>query len=261
MNTYLLLWNPENWDWTTLEQDIEQVNLTGRCFQTWSCGNTKSIQAGDRVFLLKVGTDPKGIIAAGFATSMPYTEEHWREKDKNALYIGVDFDVLLNPGKEPILTLDNLNTGNLTAQNWTPRLSGTSINSGLADELEAVWFDFLTNRKADNGAQKTYMEGMPNQIAVTIYERNPHARKKCLEHYGYSCAVCDFNFEKTYGQTGKDVIHVHHLTQVAAIGQAYQIDPIKDLRPVCPNCHSIIHKQKIPLTIEDVKQLIEENKH
>lgn len=65
MNTYLFLWNPKKWSWTTLEQDIEEVDLTGRCSQRWSCGNTKSIQPGDRIFLLKVGTEPKGIIAAG----------------------------------------------------------------------------------------------------------------------------------------------------------------------------------------------------
>jgi len=259
MKTYLLLWNQERWDWETLEQNIEEVKLTGRSYQTWSCGNTKSIQDGDRVFLLKVGTEPKGIIASGFATSTPYTGEHWMNKNKTAHYINVNFDVLLNPGKEPILTHDILNSGNLSKQNWTPRSSGTSINSRLTEELEALWFKLFTNRTTVNGVQNIYMEGIPNQIAITIYERNPYARKKCLENHGYNCAVCGFNFKKTYGQIGKDFIHVHHLTQIATIGQAYQIDPIKDLRPVCPNCHSIIHKQKNPLTIEYVKQQIKEN--
>lgn len=267
MKTYLLLWNPENWDWKTLEQDIEQVNLTGSYSDEWSCGNTKSIEKGDRVFLLKLGTEPKGIIASGYAISTSYTGAHWSIKDKTTNYIRVDFEVLLHPDKEPILTLDKLNSENLATQNWPPRSSGTSINSGLADELEAVWFKFLTTQKirnnpftqGDNGAQKTHTEGMPNQVTVTTYERNPHARKECLEHYGYNCAVCGFNFEKTYGQIGKEFIHVHHLTQIATVGQAYQIDPIKDLRPVCPNCHAIIHKQKDPLTIEDVKELIEKN--
>jgi 5-methylcytosine-specific restriction protein A len=82
MNTYLFLWNPKKWTWTTLEQDIEQVDLTGRCSQRWSCGNTKSIQPGDRIFLLKVGTEPKGIIAAGFATSTPFYENIGAEKIK-----------------------------------------------------------------------------------------------------------------------------------------------------------------------------------
>jgi len=267
MKTYLLLWNPEKWDWKTLEQDIRQVDLTGRCSQSWSCGNTKSIQAGDRVFLLKVRTEPKGIIASGFATSIPYTGAHWEIKDKNALHIGVEFDVLLNPDKEPILMLDRLNAGNLATQNWTPQSSGTSIDPALVDELEALWFEFLTTEKirynpfasANNGIPKTHLEGMPNQTLVTTYERNPHARNECLKHHGYSCAVCGFNFEKTYGAIGKDFIHVHHLTQIATVGKVHKTNPITDLRPVCSNCHSIIHRQKTPLTIEEVEQLIDTN--
>jgi hypothetical protein len=51
--------------------------------------------------------------------------------------------VLLNPDKEPILTLDILKTGNLAAQTWTPQASGISIRPELVDELEGVWLDFL----------------------------------------------------------------------------------------------------------------------
>lgn len=267
MNTFLFLWNPKKWTWTTLEQDIEHVDSTGRCSQRWSCRNTKSIQAGDRIFLLKVGTERKGIIGAGFATSTPFLEKHWGKENKEALYTDVDFEVLLNPDKEPILTIDILKEGNLAQQNWQPRAAGISVRQELVDELEAVWFDFLITQKirhnpfvpTNDHNHKTYKEGTPNQISVTKYERNPFARKKCLEYYGYTCVACNFNFEETYGQIGKDFIHVHHLAQVATIGQTYEIDPIKDLRPVCPNCHSIIHRQKTPLTIDEVKMLIKQN--
>ena len=91
---------------------------------------------------------------------------------------------------------------------------------------------------------------------MELDERNPHARKKCIEHYGLSCVVCDFNFEKVYGQIGKEFIHVHHLTQVATIKQEYKVNPIQDLRPVCPNCHSMLHKQNPPLTIDELKDII-----
>ena len=267
MNTYLFLWNPKKWSWTTLEQDIQQVELTGRCYQRWSCGNTKSIQAGDRVFLLKVGAELKGIIGAGFATSTPFLEQHWGTKNKEALYTDVEFEVLLNPEIEPILTVDILKTGSLSKQNWKPMASGISVKPDLVDELEAVWFNFLTTKKirhnpfipAVNNTLKTYTEGTPTQISVTKYERNPFARKKCLEYYGYTCVVCDFNFEKTYGQIGKGFIHVHHLIQVATVGKRFSVDPIKDLRPVCPNCHSIIHRNKIPLAIDVVKKIINQN--
>ena len=268
-NTFLFVWNPKRWTWETLEQDIEQVDLTGKCTQRWSCGNTKSIQPGDRIFLVKVGTEPKGIVGEGFSTTEPFPERHWSGENKEAFYIDIDFEVLLNPDKEPILTIDILNTGNLSQQSWTPQASGISIRPELVDELEAVWFDFLTTQKIRhnpfvpeaNQSKKTYTEGKPNQVTLTKYERSPFARKKCIEHFGLSCVVCGFNFEKTYGQIGKDFIHVHHLRQVANVGKTYEVDPIKDLRPVCPNCHSIIHKHKTALSIDEINELLKQNKN
>lgn len=229
-----------------------------------SCGKTKSIKPGDRVFLIKIGVEPKGIIGAGFATTTPFLDKHWSGEDKEALYIDIDFEVILNSEKEPILKLDILNLGELERQNWTPQASGITIRPELVDELEAIWFDFLTTQKIRHNPfipldeiQKTYIEGTPNQITLTRYERNPYARRECLEHYGYSCIVCGFNFEETYGEIGKGFIHVHHLNQISSTKKSHKTDPIKDLCPVCPNCHSIIHKDKLePLSIEKIQEYI-----
>ena len=62
------------------------------------------------------------------------------------------------------------------------------------------------------------------------------ARRKCLEHYGFTCAVCDFDFAGVYGAIAKKFIHVHHKIPLSEIGKEYVVDPIKDLIPVCPNC-------------------------
>ena len=67
--------------------------------------------------------------------------------------------------------------------------------------------------ETEKDEQKVYTEGTPNQVLVTKYERNPFARKTCIDHYGLSCSVCEFNFENEYGELGKDFIHVHHLRQ------------------------------------------------
>lgn len=264
MNTYLFVWNPKRWAWDTLEDDIEEVNETGNCPESWSCGVNKSIKKGDRAFLIRVGAVPKGIMGAGFVTSDPFVDRHWSGENREAFYVDIEFETLLNPDKEPILTLDFLKTGDLSAQNWTPQASGISIRPDLVDELEALWFDFLTTQNIrynpfilqQDQFQKTYIEGTPNQITQTKYERNPFARKACVEHYGFSCAVCDFNFEQVYGNLGKNFIHVHHLIQVAKIGKKHTVNPIKDLRPVCPNCHAMLHKRKEGISIEELKSLI-----
>lgn len=99
-------------------------------------------------------------------------------------------------------------------------------------------------------------EGIKRTVIVNSYERNSKARQLCVKHWKAICAVCSFDFEKTYGEIGKGFIHVHHLTPVSQIGKAYQVDPINDLIPVCPNCHSMLHKQEPPLTIDELKTLM-----
>ena len=99
-------------------------------------------------------------------------------------------------------------------------------------------------------------EGAVSQIIVSRYERKGRARTECIEHYGCRCAVCGFDFEKVYGPIGRDKIHVHHLIPLSEIQREYRIDSVRDLRPVCPNCHLIIHSRKEPFTIDEVRGMI-----
>lgn len=96
-------------------------------------------------------------------------------------------------------------------------------------------------------------EGIKRTVTVNSYERNSKARQLCVKHWKAICAVCSFDFERTYGEIGKGFIHVHHLTPVSKIGKSYQVDPIHDLIPVCPNCHSMLHRQEPPWTIDELK--------
>lgn len=105
---------------------------------------------------------------------------------------------------------------------------------------------------------QSFVEGNKIQLTVNIYERDRDARNACLDYYGLSCIICKFNFEKKYGEIGKGFIHVHHLKPLSEIGVDYKVDPIKDLRPVCPNCHSMIHLNKKARSIEDIQAKIVE---
>src|SRR5450755_3254904 len=86
-----------------------------------------------------------------------------------------------------------------------------------------------------------YFEGASVSVAVNAYERNPKARAACLRHRGLSCAVCGFNFMQRYGKAAETIIHVHHIIPLHTIRETYAVNPIEDLRPVCPNCHAVIH--------------------
>jgi 5-methylcytosine-specific restriction enzyme A len=111
----------------------------------------------------------------------------------------------------------------------------------------------------DENIDKNLFEGAKTQIFVNSYERNRIARERCIKHYGTKCVICGFDFEERYGEVGRDVIHVHHLKPLHEIGETYRVDPLEDLRPVCPNCHVIIHRRNPPHSIDEVKDMIKEN--
>jgi hypothetical protein len=98
-----------------------------------------------------------------------------------------------------------------------------------------------------------FIEGAKTTISVNRYERNPAARLKCLRHHGYRCKICDWSGLGTYGVEAARLIHVHHLRALGEIGASYQLDPIRDLCPVCPNCHAFIHLFTPVLSIEEAK--------
>ncbi len=101
-----------------------------------------------------------------------------------------------------------------------------------------------------------FYEGAVKSIKVNAFERDQKARNICIEHYGAKCEVCGMTFESRYGEVGKGFIHVHHLKPLSEIGAEYKVDPINDLRPVCPNCHAMLHMRKPPYSIDEVKDMI-----
>lgn len=107
-------------------------------------------------------------------------------------------------------------------------------------------------------------EGLKKPVLVNKYERSSIARAKCLEARGnkYICEICEFDFQQTYGELGKDFIHVHHITPIHTIGQSYKIDYVNDLIPVCPNCHAMLHRKVngIFYSISALKELIKQIK-
>jgi 5-methylcytosine-specific restriction enzyme A len=110
---------------------------------------------------------------------------------------------------------------------------------------------FRLSEELDTSAR--YPEGAKQRITINAYERNAEARQRCIAHHGCRCAVCGFDFQEVYGALGTGFIHVHHLIPLSAVDERYAVDPIVDLRPVCPNCHAMLHRQTPPLTIEELR--------
>jgi len=121
MKAYLFGWNPIKFKWEDIDDDIQKLASGEKFEENWSVASHKTIQPGDRAYVVRVGVEPKGIFASGIVSSEPYVAFR---KGRHYFRINITFDVLLNPNKEQILILDILKTGNLAAQTWTPQASG-----------------------------------------------------------------------------------------------------------------------------------------
>ena len=99
-------------------------------------------------------------------------------------------------------------------------------------------------------------EGAVQRVEVNRYERSRLNRAACIAARGTTCVVCDFDFEQVYGPLGSNFIHVHHVTPVSKLGPGYRVDPIKDLVPVCPNCHAMLHRKDPPLSVSDLRRRV-----
>jgi hypothetical protein len=108
-------------------------------------------------------------------------------------------------------------------------------------------------------SEGTLIEGAAMQVTVNAYERSPAARRLCIEHYGCRCVVCGFDFAATYGEIGTGFIQVHHVVPLAEIGEEYEVDPVRDLRPLCPNCHAMIHRVRPPLAVAQLQSMIRQH--
>lgn len=157
-------------------------------------------------------------------------------------------------GKQKFLLALQSTEGHVTYYNSLGKGKRKSISKLLEEVKDKYKIDnnFLSIFPDEIDKDEHY-EGQRIRVLINHYERDIDARNVCIEHYGLSCSVCGLNFEDVYGELGIGFIHVHHLIEISTIGVAYKVDPINDLRPVCPNCHAMLHRKKPAYTIQELK--------
>ncbi|HET9679759.1 MAG TPA: DUF3883 domain-containing protein [Gammaproteobacteria bacterium] len=145
MATYLLKWDPTKWDWHNIAELAQAVNMGVPVSKPWSCGMARRITAGDRVFLIRQGREPRGMVASGHVTRGSYEAPHLEAQDsgrskKGAMFVDIRFDVLTEPRREALLPRSRLNESIFSSFVWDIQASGVQIPDNISGELEKVWF-------------------------------------------------------------------------------------------------------------------------
>lgn len=156
---------------------------------------------------------------------------------------------------------DDLSIDILKAHGLKGNIQGPSSLKEDLLEYVATYIDRVKETSNDKDIKElessVYKEGKLVQKFGTKFERNKKLREKAIIIHGTSCKACGFNFEKVYGEIGKDFIEVHHIKPMFKIREEIIVNPETDLVPLCSNCHRIIHRRaKEPLSVEDLKLLL-----
>ena len=134
----LLIWNSENADWNYKEACLKVKN--GKKYEIdWRTSRKNGVEEKTEIFLIKIGEEPKGIIAHGHVMEEPYLKDE-------RYYINVEFDKILDYENEEFLKQEDL-VLKFPEQKWNPQASGIEIKETILPELKEMWDELV---KKDN---------------------------------------------------------------------------------------------------------------
>ena len=225
-----------------------ELNKRGKRSDWWSC--SKAVQAGDRA-LVFVSTQGISWLWQIESDARPNKRYKWA------------CDVRLVRPIAPPITMAEMKQ-EFSKPEW-PRLfnnfwgaSTLRLSDAIVNRIWYVWPKTgiaQIPRLAEEHLQ-SYQEGATTKIVVNRYERNTKARAYCIEEHGAKCSVCGMAFAARYGANAGGFIHVHHLTPFARRHNGSVTDAAKDLVPVCPNCHAVIHMRTPPYTPKETRRML-----
>ena len=127
--------------------------------------------------------------------------------------------------------------GNFTSllnQKGLPHVS--KLDKQVWQEYAIPWY-FQEIVNAEEGKQVT--------VTHLLYERNRCIVNKKKQQAALKgeleCEICHFNFEKVYGNVGRNFIEAHHIVPLAEAKGLHKTK-LEDLILVCSNCHRMLHR-------------------
>src|SRR6266446_3686675 len=139
-SAFLLTWNPKLFPFPDLQHHIEEIEKKGSSIVRWSTGNRRSISADTRVFLVRQGEEPRGLVGVGNVASDVMEAPHWdetkRKEGAKSLLVDVRWTAL---SREPFVDLPSLIQQTDESSVWSSQASGIQLQPALTQRLEEIW--------------------------------------------------------------------------------------------------------------------------
>ena len=150
--SWLLSYNPNKWDWEkqndeySFKNTLKTIKNGGAVFFSWRC-HSNQVKVGDRIFIIKLGPTPRGILATGYASSEPYEGTYIDNsgQDVNGRMIDGCITGIIDYHTEELISQDVLKR-KFPDQQWSPMGSGISIKLDAARWLIQNWNDSDTKK-------------------------------------------------------------------------------------------------------------------
>lgn len=153
--SWLLTWNPNKFYWEDYNYFVRETQAGNPVDFSWSCSSTH-VEAGDRVYLMMLGTKENGIIASGTATGVSEEDVHWddnmADEGKTQRYLDVSLDFVADRLTQKYLPIQKLNEL-YPNQKWNPMSSGISIKEEYWEDLEELWNKTVEEIKSGKGEE------------------------------------------------------------------------------------------------------------